>query len=178
MADDLGTWEVRETNEEDTPDAALTLWHQPDGFFFRMDEYHPVTLGYMLEAWHVRYGMHRGIAYAMYRAKYGCRSKWWCGYIHIPHGHPFARKTWDELYDMDTGDGNITWSKAVNPRPARYYDGDWSIGIDGDQGGKHLDYTLSGTELITTLDQVRDRVHRICEKVNMYQPTGRKESQQ
>jgi hypothetical protein len=173
MADALN-WEV--IYKRDAPDEALPLWEEPDGFFHAMDANHP---GLNLpRIWEARWGMHHGVAYAMYRAEDGVGSKWWCGYIHIPHGHPFAHKTWDELYDMDTGDGNITWSKAVNPSPARYYDGDWSIGIDGDQGRKHLAYTLSGTELVTTLAQVRDRVHRICEKVNVYQPTGRKESTQ
>ena len=83
--------------------------------------------------------------------------------MQVPAAHPFAGKTTSKLYDMDTGCWPVTFTEDV--RGANFS----IIGIDGHNGPKRF-RDLAGNELITTLDEVRERVLEMCEKVTLYQP--------
>ena len=86
--------------------------------------------------------------------------------MQVPGSHPFAGKTTSQLRDMDTGGGySVSFTEDVRRGGSRFS----IIGIDGHNGPKRF-RDLAGNELITTLDEVRERVLEMCEKVTLYQP--------
>jgi len=133
----------------------------PDNFFDHMR----ATRNAQPDAFHIRTGTHAGVAYELIRPRRGWGSKWWCGYVQVPAAHPFAGKTTSKLYDMDTGCWPVSFTEDVQRGNSRFS----IIGIDGHNGPKRF-RDLVGTELVTTLEEVRERVFEMCEKVTLYQP--------
>ena len=140
----------------------------PDNFFDHMR----ATRNDHADAFHIRTGTHAGVAYELIRSREGYFSKWWCGYVQVPGSHPFAGKTTSQLYDMDTGAWPVTFTEHVRAgvEPSYFHGANFSIiGIDGHNGPKRF-RDLVGTELVTTLEEVRARVFEMCEKITLYQP--------
>jgi hypothetical protein len=117
------------------------------------------------DAVHIRTGTHAGVAYELIRERHGWGSKFWRGYVLVPAAHPFAGKTTGQLNDMDTGGFPVTFAEDGGAGGSRFS----IIGIDGHNGPKRF-RDLVGTELVTTLEKVRERVFEMCEKVTLYQP--------
>jgi len=140
----------------------------PDNFFDHMR----ATRNAQPDAFHIRTGTHAGVAYELIRPRRGWGSKWWCGYVQVPGSHPFAGKTTSQLYDMDTGAWPVSFTEDVRAgvHPSYFHGANFSIiGIDGHNGPKRF-RDLVGTELVTTLEEVRERVFEMCEKITLYQP--------
>jgi len=140
----------------------------PDNFF----DHIRATRNDHADAFHIRTGTHAEVAYELIRPRHGWASKWWCGYVQVPAAHPFAGKTTSQLRDMDTGCWPVTFTEDVRAgvHPSYFHGANFSIiGIDGHNGPKRF-RGLVGTELVTTLEEVRERVFEMCEKITLYQP--------